>query len=76
VDDEGVLTDQIESASSSARPEDRIEEALDRIAYALHHAHEPAAPESVDWQPLAANIEALRLRVRDLIDRLDNEEEA
>ncbi|WP_336947059.1 hypothetical protein ABHV46_07425 [Asaia sp. BMEF1] len=75
MDDEGVLTDQIESASSSARPEDRIEEALDRIAYALHHSHKPA-PESVDWQPVAANIEALRLRVRDLIDRLGNEEEA
>lgn len=75
MDNEGVLTDQIESASSSARPEDRIEEALDRIAYALHHSREPA-PSNVDWQPVAANIEALRLRVRDLIDRLDIEEEA
>ncbi|NVN03435.1 hypothetical protein HW517_13240 [Asaia spathodeae] len=69
------MTDQIESASSSARPEDRIEEALDRIAYALHHSREPS-PSIVDWQPVAANIEALRLRVRDLIDRLDIEEEA
>ncbi|WP_025885937.1 hypothetical protein [Asaia prunellae] len=71
--DEGVLTDQIERASSSARPEDRIEEALDRIAYALHQSR-MERPASADWQPVAANIEALRLRVSDLIDRLGDEE--
>ncbi|GAB6855833.1 hypothetical protein JCM15831A_28570 [Asaia astilbis] len=65
------MTDQIETA----RPEDRIEEALDRIAYALHHSR-PAVAEQTDWQPVAANIEALRLRVSDLIARLDDKDEA
>lgn|GEM_PF-1537861 len=75
MDDEAILTDQIDSATGQARPEDRIEQALDRIAYALHH---PRANEQepMDWQPLAANIEALRLRVRDMIDYLGDEEAA
>ncbi|RUT24616.1 hypothetical protein C0V97_15065 [Asaia sp. W19] len=69
------MTDQIETAKGSVRPEARIEEALDRIAYALHHARH-APEQGPDWQPLAANIEALRLRVRDLVARLDDEDEA
>ncbi|CDG39144.1 MULTISPECIES: hypothetical protein [Asaia] len=73
MDDEAILTDQTDSATGKARPEDRIEQALDRIAYALHHP-QANAPEPMDWQPLAANIEALRLRVRDMIEYLADEE--
>ncbi|GBR01815.1 hypothetical protein ACFFGF_08080 [Asaia lannensis] len=68
------MTDQIEIANEATRPEERIEQALDRIAYALHHPKVTTQPDPVDLQPLAANIEALRLRVRDLIAGLDDEE--
>lgn len=69
------MTDQIDMANDATRPEDRIGQALDRIAYALHHP-KTIQPDPVDWQPLAANLEALSLRVRDLVAALDDEEEA
>lgn len=66
------MTDQSVTENASARSEDRIEEALDRIAYALHQSRRPAT--ETDWQPVAANIEALRHRVGDLIARLSDGE--
>ncbi|GBQ83036.1 hypothetical protein [Asaia krungthepensis] len=68
------MTDRTETADQTSTPEERIEEALDRIAYALHHRRSPT-PQATDWRPVAANIEALHLRVRDLIERLGDEGE-
>lgn len=79
------MTDLSETANSMDRPDERpecrIEQALDRIAYALHQSRRSvfvseATMENteMEWQPVVANIEALRLRVRDLIDRLNDEE--
>jgi len=69
------LGQQDDIAPLETDPTERLENALDRIAYALHHrGREKTQP---DWQALAANIDALRARVRDALgaeDPTDKEE--
>ncbi|MBB2203454.1 hypothetical protein [Gluconacetobacter takamatsuzukensis] len=58
-------------------PADRLEQALNRIAFALDRRHEAVAP-APDLQTLAANIDALIARVRDVLgpdDDVDGMEE-
>ncbi|MBV1824209.1 hypothetical protein [Komagataeibacter oboediens] len=58
-------------------PADRLELALNRIAFALDRRAElasiaaPAAAPAVDVQALAANIDALIARVRDVLGEDD-----
>ncbi|GAA4481130.1 hypothetical protein [Gluconacetobacter asukensis] len=47
-------------------PADRLEQALNRIAFALDRRDEAVAP-GPDLQTLAANIDALIARVRDVL---------
>ncbi|MBB2197180.1 MAG: hypothetical protein ABF479_17500 [Gluconacetobacter sp.] len=47
-------------------PADRLEQALNRIAFALDRRHEAVAA-APDLQTLAANIDALIARVRDVL---------
>ncbi|MFS3135866.1 hypothetical protein ACLRDC_10885 [Gluconacetobacter sacchari] len=49
----------------ATEPADRLEQALNRIAFALDRRHEAAS--GPDLQTLAANIDALIARVRDVL---------
>ncbi|AQS88634.1 hypothetical protein AA101099_0204 [Neoasaia chiangmaiensis NBRC 101099] len=59
------MDQQNEATATSSDPADRLESALNRIAYALDRR--AAETEQPDLQTLAANIDALRARVRDAL---------
>gem|GEM_PF-4925146 len=48
-------------------PADRLEQALNRIAYALDRGPVEPKPEGPDLHALGANIDALCARIRDML---------
>lgn len=53
-------------AEGTIEPADRLEQALNRIAFALDRGRE-AMGQQPDLQALAANLDALIVRVRDVL---------
>ena len=67
------LQDRTREESGATDPADRLANALTRIAYALDRA--PSQP-GVELQTIAANIDALRVRIRTSLEAgFDSEEE-
>lgn len=67
------MVDQNDTVAPQVDPTGRLEQALDRIAYALHR--KPQAEGDLDVQALAANVDALRVRVRDALSAVEEKDE-